>query len=91
MVPDPAQSAMSIAKGEPYSFVPLVHHIDEALNSPSAQPWLQDFKTGLKSMGVTSSNVGQASKDMLRMMMFNNLTQSAASQAMSGSSRQLTQ
>ncbi len=75
LAPDPAQYAMSVSKGEPYSFVPLAHHIDEYLDSPSAQPWINSFKGSLKAMGISSHNVGQTAKDALRMIMFNNVTQ----------------
>ena len=81
LAPDTEQYALSIAKGEPYSFVPLMHHIDSYLDTPSAQPWLQSFKTGLQKMGVTSANAGQAAKDALRMMMFNNLMNTAGQNA----------
>ncbi len=79
--PDSQQYALSIAKGEPYSFVPAMHHIDEILDSKSAIPWINSFKKGLQNIGVTSSNVGQGSKDMLRMMMFQNLMSAAANKA----------
>lgn len=89
--PNPEQYAMSISKGEPYSFVPMVHQIDEFLDSPTAKPWLNSFKAGLKQMGVSSNNVGTAAKDALRMMMFNNLSNSAASTPQAPGSRQLSQ
>lgn len=89
LAPNPEQHAMSISKGEPYSFVPMAHHIDEFLDSPASAPWLKSFKEGLKSIGVSSSHVGQSSKDALRMMMFNNLMQ-ASDPAPDPSQRQLT-
>ncbi len=92
LAPDPEQYAMSIAKGEPYSFVPFTHKIDEFLDSPSSEPWLESFKSGLQNMGVSSRNVGQAAKDALRAMMFQNLMQSAAGSGKQGApaQRQLT-
>lgn len=88
LTPNTAQYAISIAKGEPYSFVPGVHHIDEFLDSPSSKVWIQSFKDGLKKMGVSSSVTGGVAKDTLRMMMIQNLSQSAAQNA--SGQRQLT-
>lgn len=75
LAPNPEQYAMSIAKGEPYSFIPFVHHIDEFVDSASSKPIIQSFKNTLKSIGVSSSNTGIAAKAILRMIMIQHITQ----------------
>lgn len=77
LAPDPAQYAMSIAKGEPYSFVPMMHHIDEFVDSPNASPLIQSFKTGLQKLGVSSSNLGSGAKSILRILLIQQLTKVA--------------
>ena len=78
MAPNPEQYAMSISKGEPYSFVPFVHHIDEFLDSKDSGPWLQTAKDVAKKIGISSSSVGWVGKKMLRMIMMNNIGQNIA-------------
>lgn len=73
IAPDPQAYAMSIAKGEPYSFVPFMHHIDEYLDSPSAIPVINTFKNSLKAIGVSSNNVSTVAVQTLKAMLFNNL------------------
>lgn len=74
LAPDVAQYAMSIAKGEPYSFVPFMHHIDEFIQSPAASTIVQEFKDALQSMNVSSSNAGTAAKAILRIMLMQQIT-----------------
>lgn len=74
LAPDTAQYAMSISKGEPYSFIPLMHKIDEFVDSPSSNALTQSFKNGLSQLGVSSSNAGIAAKAMLRIMMVQQIT-----------------
>lgn len=78
LTPDPAEYAMSIAKGEPYSFVPAVHKIDKFVDSPSGNRIIQGFKNGLKAMGVSSKNVETAAVQTLKMMLLTNFTQPSA-------------
>lgn len=76
--PDAQEYAMSIAKGEPYSFVPGMHNIDKFLDSSSGNKILEGFKQGLRAIGVSSNNVSKAAVNTLKMMLLTNGTQPAA-------------
>jgi len=91
IAPNEHEYAMSIAKGEPYSFIPFMHNIDKFLDSDSGSAIVNDFKSEMENWGVSSKNVGDAAVNTLKIMLLNQLTRPNGTGTPSLSTPQISQ
>ena len=75
--PDPAEYAMSVAKGHPYSMNPVVRGIDELMNSAKDSPAFGNIVKGLQEMGVKAHNIEPAANNLFKTWLLQTVTHPA--------------
>lgn len=72
--PDPAEYALSVASGKPYSMNPVIRGLDELAAHANTVPILGHFTKQLQAMGVTAHNVEPAAKALFKTWLLQSLT-----------------
>lgn len=82
--PDPAEYALSVSRGEPYSMNPVVRGIDELMSNAKDSPVFGDVVKGLKSMGVSAHNIEPAANNLIKTWILQTVTHPANLQPQGG-------
>lgn len=75
IAPNPADFAISVARGEPYSMNPVTRLLDKELESARAIPIIRGISNTLKSWGVSAHNLEPAAEGLFKVWIMQKLTQ----------------